>query len=650
MKLAWHFSKVNPRFKNREATQGEFFSCDTELRAFVREAIQNSLDARRPGHQGPVAIRIFLSGSAQALSPEASRRYFRGGWEHFTSAGSGLRDAPAPEDPCCYVVYEDSGTTGLTGDVEQYHDIPGVGNPFYYFFRAEGQSHKQEAGRGRWGLGKFVFPRSSRIRSFFGLTVRQDDGRRLLVGQSILKSHHVDGRSFTPDGWFGRKPEKKEAAIPVEDEEFIAQFERDFCLERHDDPGLSIVIPYSDPSWQITDVARCVIEDYFYPILRDDLVVAIEDPESQFVVQSHSIDDVLAGCDPEFRPVMQPLLDLTRWALTLQRSAALPIFPMSASRGGMKWSRELCSSEVFEVVRRGFIETGRAAVRVQLTIQIRGQSPVATHFDLVLQRQEENSRNRPVYIRDGIVISDVRSRMMRHACAVLAIDDPPLARLLGDAENPSHTDWHEESSHFKGRYVQGPAILRFIRNAAPDLYQQLVDAPEPEDAELLLDVFSIGSESEQSGYPVGFETRSSRHSRPGAAGPKRIPAGLPARPYRVSRRKGGFRIVGGLSAGSAGGSTNLPSSGLLSPLIVQVAYDRRSGSALRRYSPADFQLDVAPIRIAAHGAETEIVAPNVMHLRPFLSEFEVTVTGFDVNRDLFLSTQPLRSAPESPVA
>ncbi len=89
------------------------------------------------------------------------------------------------DEPCRFIAFEDSGTTGLTGDTDQYHEIAGVRNPFYYFFRAEGQSNKLETGRGRWGLGKFVFPRSSRIRSFFGLTVRFDDKRRLLVGQSF---------------------------------------------------------------------------------------------------------------------------------------------------------------------------------------------------------------------------------------------------------------------------------------------------------------------------------------------------------------------------------------------------------------------------------------------------------------------------------
>ena len=36
------------------------------------------------------------------------------------------------------------------GDVYQYHEVADGRNPFYYFFRAEGQSDKSEADRGRW--------------------------------------------------------------------------------------------------------------------------------------------------------------------------------------------------------------------------------------------------------------------------------------------------------------------------------------------------------------------------------------------------------------------------------------------------------------------------------------------------------------------
>lgn len=127
---------------------------------FIREAVQNSLDARRPGYKGPVSVRLYVSGYDGALEPAAAKRYFRGGWDHFHAEGSGLRETTGRDDVCPFITYEDSGTTGLTGDTEQFHEVPGVRNPFYYFFRAKGAVEQTGSRARSMGLGKFVFPRS----------------------------------------------------------------------------------------------------------------------------------------------------------------------------------------------------------------------------------------------------------------------------------------------------------------------------------------------------------------------------------------------------------------------------------------------------------------------------------------------------------
>src|SRR5205814_895981 len=66
-------------------------------------------------------------------------------------------------------------------------------------------SDKEQGDRGRWGVGKFVFPRSSRVSSFWAVTVRHGDLRRLLMGRAILKTHAIDGRRFVADGYFGEE-------------------------------------------------------------------------------------------------------------------------------------------------------------------------------------------------------------------------------------------------------------------------------------------------------------------------------------------------------------------------------------------------------------------------------------------------------------
>lgn len=656
VKFEWHFSKVNPRFKNREATQGEFFACDTPLRSFIREAIQNSLDAKIPGSDAPVAVRIFLSGDQQSLPPATAKRYFKGGWPHFCADGSGLRNAPQSDEPCRFLVYEDSGTTGLTGDVDQFHEVAGRKNPFYYFFRAEGQSNKLETGRGRWGLGKFVFPRSSRIRSFFALTVRYDDGRRLLVGQSILRSHHVDGKSYTPDGWFGEKPGKKEAPSPVEDADFADRFERDFCLERGRDPGLSVVIPFCDSAWDAIGVASSVIQDYFSAIMNDELVVTVEGPDTQLVIQSHSIIDVLDLCGDDVRSQMQPLLDLALWARQQRKTDQLVALNRKPSKGPPRWSaKDLVQSE-FTAIRRQFITSGRIALRIPVSVQARGRDVRDSHFDVFLQRCESTSQRRPIFIREGIVISNVRSRLIRDVSALVMVDDAPLATFLGDAENPAHTEWQEEISHFKGKYVNGAAVLRFVRNTVPDLCQLLAEETDEQDSELLLDVFSIGPNGSNAGAAaglrtVGFETRTSRTGNQSLAGLTGKSAVRRGKPFRIARRKGGFRISGStIKAGSGGradtasqqaATENNNSASASLQIEIQVAYDRRSGSALRNFSPTDFHLAQAPLAINAMNVAYQITSPNSLKIMPNSPQFQLTVSGFDINRDLFVKATQL---------
>ena len=129
--------------------------------------------------------------------------------------------------------------------MNQWRHTPGQKNCFYYFFRTEGRSGKGEEDRGRWGIGKYVFPRSSRINAFIAVTVRDDDRKRLLMGQAVLKSHTIGKKYFTPDGDYGR-PNGDGLVLPVGERKFIEEFSEDFKLKRGNESGLSVVVPWID--------------------------------------------------------------------------------------------------------------------------------------------------------------------------------------------------------------------------------------------------------------------------------------------------------------------------------------------------------------------------------------------------------------------
>ena len=193
--------------------------------------------------------------------------WLKGAWPHLQANGNGLREPPSESDACQFLVFEDFGTRGLQGDIAQAFDEPGVKNHFFYFFRAEGRSGKSELDRGRWGIGKHVFPRSSRISTFFGLTIRADDEKQLLMGHTVLKSHRAAASAtpFSPDGYFGQR-QPNNLVLPISDKATIEKFSADFNLKRDKNPGLSIVVPFVDPDFTANHLKEAVVCGYFYPI------------------------------------------------------------------------------------------------------------------------------------------------------------------------------------------------------------------------------------------------------------------------------------------------------------------------------------------------------------------------------------------------
>jgi hypothetical protein len=191
------FREVQPGDVEQELTQQDQFNTDNVPLAatLVRESIQNSSDAKLSGNAARVCISF-------RQSDDASRDYWR---KLLNPLRPHLLACDVDFDPGelhkpGFILIEDFETTGLTGqfgcrDDESFND----------FWRRVGRSHKAAGKSGSWGLGKLVFPVSSRIRTFFGLTIRHNDiGRPLLMGQTILKTHRVGQTDFVPHGFFAK--------------------------------------------------------------------------------------------------------------------------------------------------------------------------------------------------------------------------------------------------------------------------------------------------------------------------------------------------------------------------------------------------------------------------------------------------------------
>jgi hypothetical protein len=337
-----------------------------------------------------------------------------------------------------------------------------VKNGFFNFFRAKGHSDKAETDRGRWGVGKTVFPRASRISTFWGLTVRASDKKRLLMGRTILKSHLVGDDLFVPDGYFG-EGEEKNLTLPVEDAEFVDKFCEVFGLQRKNEPGLSIVVPWYDPGDLTLDaLLQAVLHGYFYPILAGELNVSLTgvDGQTQQLTAATLLSAVKA-CGGELARAMAPVIELTIWARDTGKREIMTLKRPPES-GALRWSADLVSEELTAEIRKKLRAGEKISVRVPMPVREKKKPVKWSFFDVFLVRDGNEGRGRPVFVREGIIIPDVRCRTTRGIRALVVVEDKPLATMLGDAENPSHTQWQKECSNYKDKYSFGPSNIEVV--------------------------------------------------------------------------------------------------------------------------------------------------------------------------------------------
>ncbi len=627
MSVQWKFRVMSRGEINVDPIEGQFFTSDvigSLSDALVREAIQNSLDAAIPGEQ--VRVIISFSKSNERLDGSRKALYFGGLATHLRSKNSGLIHQPHLTDPMGYIVLEDFGTRGLAGDTRKDEDSgdyrEGMKNDFFYFWRNIGRAVEGTTARGRWGLGKTVFQATSQINSFFGLTIRRSDPRRLLMGQSVLKIHRVNGRKYAPYGYYGIFED--DFALPIESTRLVEQFCQDFTLQRRDEPGLSVVIPYPDEEIRPENIIRSSICHYFFPILAGDLVVIVRNGPSEELLDADSIYGIVTRTEWPDRDAIIRRLDLAKWCIELPEENYERLKEPTEDRAP-KWDEKLFDQESLKRLQERFDGGKRVAMVAPLWVKRQDEDIQYSSFKVVLERDDEIDRGEDRFIRDGVTIAGVSSLNQRGIRVIVSVSDRPLSKLLGDSENPAHTEWQERSPKFRGRYERGASCLRFVKNSPREIVKILSRPAHSRDRALLRDLFYVD-------LPAHDERPGLKRESTGAA----VPDGAEKpdsdvltgdRVLQLQKTRGGFRLSGH------------PDAKILPKIItIEMAYDVRRGNPFKRYQPFDFELNKPPIRVRGKGVKAALPRPNTLNIFLKTRDFELIVTGFDPHRDLKIKT------------
>lgn len=625
----WKFVRHHPETKSRNPLQSELLNQESfkPADALVRESIQNSLDARLP-EADKVTVRIYVSGEAGALTKEEADPYFQSFWPHVEQCvGGGQVATSLSNGPCRFVVIEDFGTVGLTGDVHAARMPEGIPNNYYYFLRAEGMSQKGSSSLGRWGVGKYVFPKSSGVNAFIAYTKRFDDeGPALLVGQSVLMNHSVDGVDYDPDGWWAVPGDGLQ--MPFTDPKMAQDVAVQWHMLRKRETGLSIVIPYVEESLTGRDFVRAVIRAYFGAILVGGLDVHVEDPNGSGSVELGS-SNLLQLAEEFFEGD-----ERDRIVSDIQLLAAQEAIPedcrmatsLVAARQDKGWSSTTIDGETAAKIRLNLEAGNPVEVTVPIELRVKGtngETAVESHFRILFQ-QNESLRQKPLYMRGGIIIPEATRSALTGVRAICIIEDEALTRMLGDAENPAHTTW-TANDKIRARYVRGNDILLLIKNAPHKIYELVLDAAMEEQRIIFADIFSVPvaeTDNKKRPSPSTRKKPGGSGGRPGGPGGK--PRILPL--TEVEREDhGGFSVI----------PTEHGRDGALKRVDIAVGYETRRGDAINKWRKEDF--DLASFAPSITGGKIENQAGNLLSVMvDDPATFKLTVLGFDTNRDLHI--------------
>ena len=671
----WRFLEVRKGDKVRENVLSEFFNAESinnAGEALVREGIQNSLDAVFDESK-PVRVRIVYGGDSEdgrtmAPSLKDAGEFFDGLAEHLHASGF---ETPDEGEPVKFIALEDFNTNGLCGDPSQW-EKPDEHNPFFAFFRAEGWSQKED-GAGRWGVGKFAFPSASRFRTHFGLTIPRNDRTPLLVGQSVLKHHKKGDKTHMPDGWFGEFDET--LGLPIEGDDpqsrhLITRFSECFNLKRRDEPGLSVVVPFLDED--ATDYAKLlagVVKDYYLPILQEKLVVELKhgDAEAEKIdrewLLSDAVDahaDELGGAELKAELKLANWFVEQRWDNELSPDIELAVAPKEGDGGPVWEDVQVTSSRKVESLTSGTGDDDDEQTRLRkearrlLDMEQRLIARVSTHvftkdsdasavksdpaeFFVVLNRDDDVGGG-PTFFRHVLKVSDVRSRHPAGFRALVVVPAGPLGKLLGDAENPSHTSWSSRADTFVGKYKYGNNLIKLVRNSPYRFVSAIRGGDEFELDRVVLSGFfgrvptDVGGPSTDNTDEVDDKDNPEKPEQSDTTDTTESLKTYVIEPDLA----GGFSIT-------SRQNEEVPAPESLS---LRVAYDVSAGDPLKKHSRFDFDFrETGADMVSTIGCEYSVTGSNKLRFEEFENDFLIQVTGFDENRDLYISPRATNPEP-----
>ena len=637
--MSWTF-KPHGKEKIRNPLADEFFT-DPELSsnatALVREAVQNTLDARLDNGL-PARIRIKV-GKVSDKSYVA--QYFEGLEDHTTVSLGSTAQIP---DSFNYLVYEDFNTTGLWGDsgvLKASSNLEKEEQSYTYFVHVEGEGSKGEGKKGKWGVGKIVFPMLSQVKSYFAYSVRDPEKEpcgknQVLIGQSILKYHDIGDITYQADGWMAEMVD--DVPQPFSGS-YATEFAQKWSVSRADDEnGLSLVVPVIREGLGISELRDAVIRQYFISILSGDLECTFEDADG------HSIE-LNQGNFVQFLDNIKALNQGSKRDLTTEQVRAGitafsdavevgDVLDVEITRNGAAQVLGDIPGHIIEQAAESLDSVNVAIFKVMIDVPVpKSISFIKDSFEVLLAPLA--GKNPIVFSREGILVPGTQAVNVKDFLVVVMVDEGPLADLLGWAEGPAHEDWRPDTQLLKQNFHHSSKsrsavenVIKLVRNYPKRIVEEINRTKSEErDDQYFSDWFAF------------VEPKGSK-SKPKQEKPK--PPEPPAergtnQEVLVSIEKGVLKISNGASV-----------VGEKDEIFLKLAYSVSRGNAFSKWDPLDFVLEGQGSLVMEYAgvSEVRVLKNTIRFVIDNPDAWSLKVKGFKPYRDVEVNSRIFRSSEQ----
>jgi len=501
----WNFIPTHKGGVQQSNAADNFFREDSAnmVENLVRENIQNALDAR--SEKKPVLVRFSLTSLPKDKVNFLKELLATGKGSVLSHYRQACEESDIePEDPdfkaATFLLIEDFHTDGLNGDITSSNPENGG---FATFWRNVGSTNKGKGGNrgGAFGIGKIVNPMSSRLQTFFGLTIRNTSKTKdkeagpYLMGQTMLSLHTYAAVRYQAYALWGEV--NRQIEHPIESGSVMKDFIKATGITRKDESGLSIVVPFPISEFTPRSLSDAAILHYFYPIIEGRLIIEIANGKGE----PYRIDDSnIEALSKRINPEIAELIAFTKKA---QKAAKKPcdIKPTTyrlANYGDSLGVQKFDAGEL-KVQKERFLAGEMICVDVPVETQSKIDKTVSCS-SVKLFLQKTDGKGMDYYIRQGISVYENSRFMPSTPCiALLLADEGEIAELLRKAEGPAHSTWMQNKCRAVKIYVNAPDAIGYIKSLLSAMQGLLGSGVEVDDDSILADDFpdDIGDEEEE---------------------------------------------------------------------------------------------------------------------------------------------------------